>query len=239
MAEEIHVLAVDDERGIRFFLRKTLERSGYSVATASSGKEALELVRDTFFDLILLDLRLNGQVDGLQVLERVRWRWPAAAVVILTAHGSLDSAMAAIREGVDGYLTKPVEPDELRIVAREALERRRNLVRPPAAGEAETLLQQGPFYLNLKEHTAHLDGRELELTPQEYDLLAHFVRNPHRVASPIELVKVVRDYQPQHVNEARDMIKWYIHRLRQKIEPEPAQPRYIVNVRGVGYRFEA
>src|SRR5690554_6574215 len=104
--EQVNTLVMDDESGIRFFIKETLQRAGHNVTTASSGEEALDILRDTRFDLVMLDLMLGGRVDGLRVLEAIRWRWPEAVVIILTAHGSLDSAMEAIREGVDRYLLK-------------------------------------------------------------------------------------------------------------------------------------
>src|SRR5512136_2890333 len=120
MEEQLRALVVDDEEGVRFFLSETLRRSGHVVVTASSGEEALERLRDTPFELVLLDLRLGGQADGLRVLEAVRWRWPQAVVIILTAHASVESAVSAIQEGVDGYLLKPVEAEEVRRVVRAA-----------------------------------------------------------------------------------------------------------------------
>ncbi|NIN68946.1 MAG: response regulator, partial [Anaerolineae bacterium] len=93
MAEEIHTLVVDDEEGIRFFLEETLRRAGYVVVMAASGEEALERLRETPFDLVMLDLMLGGRVDGLRVLEAIRWRWPETVVVMLTGHGTLESAM--------------------------------------------------------------------------------------------------------------------------------------------------
>jgi DNA-binding response OmpR family regulator len=241
VAAQIRTLVVDDEKGIRFVLEETLRRDGHAVMTAASGEEALERLRENPFDLAVVDLKLGGRVDGLRVLEAIRWRWPQTAVVILTAHASLDSALAAIREGVDGYLLKPVHPDEVREAAQEALERRRGLAVPagmPQAQEAEEILEHGPFALDLRKYLATLENEPLDLTPQEFDLLAYLVRNAHRVTSPKELVRVVRDYEPEDTNEARDIIKWYIHRLRQKVEPDPSEPRYILNVRGVGYIFE-
>lgn len=113
MADRLQTLVVDDEEGIRFFLKETLHRAGHVVVTASSGEEALGQLRETAFDLVMLDLMLGGRVDGLRVLEAVRWRWPETVLINLTAHGSLESAMAAIREGVNSYLLKPVEPHEL------------------------------------------------------------------------------------------------------------------------------
>ena len=237
MAEQNHTLVVDDDEGVRFFLEETLRRDGHIVVAASSGEEALDRMRDTFFDLVMLDLKLSGRVDGLRVLEAVRWRWPETVVVILTAHGSLESAMAAIREGVDGYLLKPVEPDEVRKAVQEALDRRRNLARLEGAGQEEHVLQRGSFSIDLTKHLITLDGQPLELTSREFKLLVHLMQNAHRVVSPRELVQVVGQYEAEDLYEARQIVKWYIHRLRRKVETDPSSPRYVLNVRGVGYRF--
>lgn len=237
MTEQVRTLIVDDEEKIRFFLEETLQRAGHTVVTASSGEEALDRLRETPFDLIILDLRLGGRVDGLRVLEAVRWRWPQTVVIILTGHGSLESAMAAIREGVDGYLLKPVESQEVRQAAQEAMERREKLARSKRGSEEGQLLRRGPFSVDLKKHKATRDGEPLDLTPREFKLLVHLMQKAPEVISPKELVQVVRGYEPEYLHEAREIIKWYIHHLRKKVEPAPSNPRYILNVRGVGYRF--
>lgn len=235
MTEQVYTLVVDDEEGIRFFLEKTLRRAGHVVVMAASGEEALARLRETSFDLVVLDLMLGGRVGGLRVLEAVKWRWPETAVIILTAHGSLESALAAIREGVDGYLLKPAEPDELRQVVREVLARQERPTWPGEGRKRERLLQQGALSVDQKKHLATLDGQPLELTPREFKLLAHLMQNAYRVISPRELVQVVQGYDCEDEREAQEIIKWYIHRLRRKVEPEPSNPRYILNVRGVGY----
>ena len=163
---------------------------------------------------------------------------PETAVIILTAHGSLESAIAAIREGVDGYLLKPVGPGEVRQAVQEALAQRERLARPKEVDEEEHLLQEGPFSVDPKKHLATLDGRPLDLTPSEFKLLLCLMQNAHRVVSPRELVQAVRGYESEYEWEARETIKWYIHRLRRKVEPDPSSPRHILNVRGVGYTFE-
>ena len=239
MAEEtLETLVVDDEQGIRFFLEKTLTKSGHSVSTVGSGEEALEALRDKRYDLMMLDLKLGGRVDGLRVLEAVRWRWPSTIVIMLTAHGSLDSAQAAIDEGVDGYLLKPVDPAEVRETIAEAVERRQRVVDSHVDAKArEKHVQAGPFFIDRKKYVATYQGEPLDLTRREFRLLVHLIENNQRVIEPPELVRVARDYDPEDIQEARDIIKWYIHRLRQKVEPDPSQPQFIVNVRGVGYRF--
>ena len=239
MTEQIHTLVVDDEAGIRFFLEETLRQAGHAVVTASSGEEALDRLRERSFELVMLDLKLGGRVNGMRVLEAVKWRWPDTVVIILTAHGSLESAIAAIREGVDGYLLKPVEPNEVRRAVQEALERRKRLAQSKEVAKEEHLLQQGPFSVDLEKHLATLDGRPLDLTLSEFKLLLCLMQNAHRVISPRELVRAVRGYECEYRREAQEIVKWYIHRLRRKVESDPSTPRHILNVRGVGYRFVA
>jgi DNA-binding response OmpR family regulator len=239
MNEPMRTLVVDDEEGVRFFLTETLKRAGHAVVTAAHGEEALARLRDEAYDLVMLDLKLGGRVDGMRVLESVRWRWPRTIVIILTAHGSLDSALTAIREGVDGYLLKPVEPAQVRQAVKEAFERRAKLAPAEETEETAHLVKRGAFTVDLQRHVATRDGVPLELTPREFSLLVHLMRNAPQVISPIELVRVVRQYEAEHTHEAREIIKWYIHQLRHKIEPDPSQPRHIINVRGVGYRFAA
>jgi DNA-binding response OmpR family regulator len=241
MKEQTRTLVVDDEAGIRFFLEGALQEIGHSVVSVSSGEEALDQLRDARFDLIMLDLMLGGQIDGMRVLESVKWRWPTTVVVILTAHGSLDSSLAAIREGVDGYLLKPVEPEELWQVVEGALKRQSKLAQahaqPELDEEKRQILQAGPFTVDLEKQMATMAGQLLDLNASEFTLLAHLMQNAYRVVPPPELVEVVRGYKCNHLNEARQIIKWYIHSLRQKVEPDPSQPRYILTVRGMGYRL--
>jgi DNA-binding response OmpR family regulator len=237
MAELIRTLVVDDEERVRYVLEETLRRVGHVVVTASSGEEALDLLRDTSFDVAVVDLKLGGHVDGLRVLEAIRWRWPGTAVVILTAHGSLESTLAAIREGVDAYLLKPSKPAEVRQAVQEALERRKDL-RGQAEGTEGHVIRCGGFSVDLEQHLATRDGQPLNLTPQELQLLAHLMQNAPRVVPPLELVQAVRECELEDPYEARQIIKWYIHRLRRQVEPNPSTPRHILNVRGVGYRFK-
>jgi DNA-binding response OmpR family regulator len=237
MEEPLDTLVVDDEEGIRFFLEETLQRAGHAVVTASSGEDALDQLREKGFDLVLLDLMLGGRVDGLRVLEAIRWRWPDAIVIILTAHGSLNSAVKAIREGVDGYLLKPVEPDDVRQAVQEALRRRQTLTKPKEAAREERVLEGGPFSVDLETHEVLFEELPLELTPREYRLLVFLMERAPRVVGPKELVRAVGGYECEYLHEARSIIKWYIHRLRHKVEPVPSRPRYILTVRGAGYRF--
>jgi DNA-binding response OmpR family regulator len=235
--EKIHTLVVDDEPGIRFFVEETLHRSGHDVSTVKSGEEALETLRNTPFDLVILDLKLGGKVDGIKVLEAIRWRWPNTSVIILTAHGSLDSALQAIDHGIEKYVQKPLSPQELRKVVGEVLSEKEE-ARKSAKDERHQILRKGDFEVDEGLHRVKMDEEELDLTPSEFNLIVHLLRNDDRVISPEELVEVVRGYKPDDVVEARQIIKWYIHRLRQKVEQDSSHPEYILNVRGVGYRIK-
>ncbi|MBW6474962.1 MAG: response regulator transcription factor [Anaerolineaceae bacterium] len=235
--DKIHTLVVDDEPGIRFFVEETLHRSGHDVSSVKSGEEALEKLRDTPFDLVILDLKLGGKADGIKVLEGIRWRWPQTSVIIFTAHGSLDTAMQAIDHGIEKYVQKPLSPQELREVVDEVLAaKERTTIKTDENGQI--MLQKGVFNVDEGLHRVVMGDKKLDLTPSEFTLIVHLLRNNDRVISPEELVEVVRGYKPDSVIEARQIIKWYIHRLRQKIEKDSSHPEFILNIRGVGYRIK-
>jgi DNA-binding response OmpR family regulator len=237
MDEKLDTLIVDDEVKIRRFLYDMLTKMGHKVTEAESGEAALDLLQISGFDLAILDLKLGGRVDGQRVLEAIRWRWPSTLIIMLTAHGTLESAVEAIREGVDGYLLKPVRPADIRQAIEEAQDRRK-ILQKSEHQEGDQFLIQGPFKIDLKRHEATLHGKSLDLSPRDYALLCYLIENAPKVVSPKELVQVVRDYKTDFAPEAREIIKWYIHRLRKKVETDPSRPRYILNVRGVGYRFD-
>ncbi|PIE81457.1 MAG: hypothetical protein CSA11_03725 [Chloroflexi bacterium] len=236
MIEKKRILVVDDEEGIRFFLEEMLQQMAYCVTMAVNGEDALAQLRETLFDLVILDLNLGGRIDGMRVLEAVKWRWPETAVIILTAYGTMDTALTAIQEGVEGYLLKPVEVSDVRQAVRQALTRRQ-ADHAADSVDTEEILQWGDILLDQKKHQVTMSDHLLNLTPGEFKLLAYFMQNPHRALSPQELVNVVHGYDSSNTREAREIIKWYIYRLRQKIEPNPTKPRYVLNIRGVGYIF--
>jgi len=238
MDHQIRTLIVDGDEGIRFFLNEVLSSEGHGVVTASSGEEALVCLRDTRFDLAILDLNLGSRIDGLRVLEAISWRWPQMATIILTGHGTLDSAMSAIREGVDAYILKPVKTEQVRQVVAEALQKRRQEDKSPQATPGPSHLRRAGFVVNLDRGEVRRDEQLLELNACEYKLLVHLMKNDDRPVPVQELVQVVRGYQCEHVHEARDIIKWYVYSLRQKVEKDPSAPRHVLNVRGTGYTFK-
>jgi DNA-binding response OmpR family regulator len=239
VTEEIRTLVVDDDEGIRFFLEEALADAGYRVTAVANGRDALDLLRVERFGLILLDLKLGGHVDGQRILEMVKWRWPETVVIILTAYGSLESAIDAIHEGVDGYLLKPVEPEEIIRTVQGALRRKRMQEESGEQESQATVLECGPFSLNAELQQVTVNGELIDLTLNEYRLMAHLMQNAHKPVSSEELVRVVRQYRCSDWSEAQQIIKWCVYRLRRKVEPDPSQPRYIVNVRGFGYMFES
>ena len=225
-------LVVDDEQNMRFMLQQILSRAGFEVSDAANGEEALERLHDTRFDLAIFDLRLGGRVDGMRLLRAARWRWPNLAIIILTAHGSLETAVESIKEDVDGYLLKPVERQELLQTIQHAIDRRKGLIQKN--DQEQQVLTHGPLRVDLGKHLVTRDEELVELSPQEFKLLICLLENQDRVVSPKELADVVRDYAPESTYEARQIIKWYIHRLRRKIEVK-GEERLLVTVRGVGY----
>jgi DNA-binding response OmpR family regulator len=230
-------LIVDDEQNIRTFIGRALELVGYEIELAADGKQALDLIRDKHYDLVFLDLNLGGKVDGLRVLEAIRWRWPDTAVIILTGHGSLESAMQAIREGVDIYLLKPVGPDQIRDAAQEAIEKRKQYFSLKQEEAEQVELRVGPVYVHKDKLIVKKDDQEVDLTSREFGLLVYLMQNTHRVVPPKELAREVGGFSPESSHEARNYIKWYVHQLRQKIEADPANPTLIQNIREGGYRF--
>ena len=265
------VLVVDDEQPVRVTLKEVLSREGYEVLTASSGREALQVMGDTTVDLVMVDLKMEG-MDGLTFMGEIKQRWPATVLIVLTGYATLESALKALRYGAHDYLLKPSGPEDIKRSVREGLEkrwrevRRKDLLaqieagvreltaegllmeaakepealREAAPGQPESLplLKVGQLVIDLQRHAATLDGRPLNLTPVEFGTLTYLAREAGRVVSCSNLVKEVQGYDC-HEQEARTIMKTHIRHLRQKLEADPSNPEYILNVRGVGYMLVA
>ena len=221
------ILIVDDEREIRELLRYNLEREGYHVLQAQRGDEALKRIFATHPDLVLLDLLLPG-LNGLEVLREVRAE-PSTRdlpVLLLTARGAEMDKLLGFERGADDYITKPFSPRE--VLARvDAVLRRTGAAREPAALEA------GPLVLDQARREVRLDGRELALTPREFELLYFLARHPGRVFSRDELLSKVWGYDYRGETRTVDV---HVRRLRAKLGPE-AGARLISTVTGAGYKF--
>jgi len=255
-SQSASILVVDDEEVIRTIITDALTLHGYSVQSAAASDQALRLCETTAFDLVLLDLKIPGAMDGLALLKTLRQRWPQTIVIMLTGYGTLDSAIAALRAGAFDYLTKPVSTAQIIESVERGLEKHREeLRRQQLVSHLEATLQalknaaipSTPPLDQRFTHTATLTidrhkrlvvrGDELiELTGTEFDILDYLARAADRVVSASELVKATQGYELME-QDARPMIRVHIQRLRQKLGDDPDNPRYILNVRGKGYRF--
>ncbi len=226
------VLIVDDEKTLRHFLRLNLQEQGYEVSEAADGQIALKLIEQHRFDVVLLDLRLTD-MDGLEILRRLRQLAPTTSVIILTAYATLDSAVEALRQGAHDYLTKPFDTGELLTsvadgVARQAAEP------PTPLKSAESVLEVKDLKLNLSNRQVSRDGEIINLTPTEFDILATLMAQPNVAMDSISLIKHVRGYEATEA-DARAIARVHIHRLRQKLETDPANPQYVTTIAGGRY----
>ena len=226
-APERRILLVDDEPGLRRTLSDRLRKEGYAVETAANGAIALDLARKGHYDLIILDLNLPAK-DGLQVCQELRREGQNVAVLMLTARDSIADKITGLKSGADDYMTKPFESAELlaRIEALAAAHAR--------ATPAPTSSRSG-IVVRPRAGQVLRGGRAVRLSAQEFKLLVHLVRHPGVVLSRDELLDAVWGYQATPETRTVDVhVSW----LRQKLEPDPHNPRYIVTVYGLGYRFE-
>jgi two-component system KDP operon response regulator KdpE len=222
------ILVVDDEPQIRRVLRATLTAEGYEVHDARTGEAALEVVREHRFDLILLDMNMPG-IGGLQACREIRAS-SEVAIIMLTVRDSEADKVAALDAGADDYITKPFGMPELLARIRAALRRL------PASPDGGTeLIQLADVAINLAtRRVVGKDGSEIRLTPKEFDLLQFLVASPDVPVSHVRLLQAV--WGPDYGDQV-EYLRVFINRLRKKIEPDPANPRYLVTEPWVGYRF--
>jgi two-component system, OmpR family, KDP operon response regulator KdpE len=222
----IRVLIVDDEPQIRRFLRASLSAHGYRVVEASCGREAIALTSTERPELLLLDLGLPD-MDGLEVIRRLR-EWSTVPIIVISVRGQEAEKIAALDGGADDYVTKPFGMGELLARLRAALRHRLQ------AEVEEPLFRCGALSVDLLRRLVSVDEREVKLTPKEYDLLRTLVTHAGKVVTHQYLLRQV--WGPGSLYETH-YLRVYIGQLRQKIEPDPAQPRYILTEPGVGYRL--
>jgi DNA-binding response OmpR family regulator len=226
------VLVVDDEPTIVEVVGTYLERAGFAVERATDGLEALRLAELHRPDLVVLDLMLPGP-DGFEVLRRLRERpGKPVAVIMLTARGEESDRLVGLRHGADDYVVKPFSPAEL-VARAEAVLRR---VSPPPEEDDTPPIERGPLRIEPAGRRASLDGAELDLTMREFDLLAYLAARPGRVFSRDQLMEAVWE-TPFFTDTSTVTV--HIRRLRGKLGDDPAEPRFIETVWGVGYRFRA
>jgi DNA-binding response OmpR family regulator len=222
------ILVVDDDPTVSDVVRRYLERAGYQVRLAADGHGALASFARDRPDLVVLDLMLPG-IDGLEVCRRLRTGADGVPIVMLTALGEESDRVLGLQLGADDYVTKPFSPRELVLRVQSVL--RRSVARPAPA--AESLVDDG-LELDVTRRIAKLDGAELSLTVREFDLLAFLMRNPGRAYRRGELLESVWGW----TFGDQSTVTVHVRRLREKIERDPAAPRRILTVWGVGYRYE-
>jgi two-component system KDP operon response regulator KdpE len=220
------VLVVDDEQAILRFLRVALESQAYTVFEAATGREALSDASARKPDIIILDLGLPD-IDGVEVTRLLR-QWTQIPIIILSVRGSEGDKIAALDAGADDYLTKPFGVGELLARLRAALRR-------ASQPQGEPIFASGDLKVDLVRRLVTVAGREVQLTPNEYDLLRTLVAYAGKVLTHRQLLREVwgtayeQEFHILHVN---------ISNLRRKIEPDPARPQFIITEPGVGYRLK-
>jgi two-component system response regulator VicR len=224
------ILIVEDEKSIMDILLFHLQRVGYETLAAADGETGLKLALEKAPDLILLDVMLP-KMDGFAVCKAIRKENTAVPILMLTAREEENDKVLGLDLGADDYITKPFGVKEL--LARIAASIRRTYAAVPEAAEAE-ILEAGSIKLHTGRMDVTLDGEHIDLSQREYDLMLYLMRNTGAVASREDLMSKVWNYE--YIGDLR-VVDVAIRRLREKIEPNPAEPVYILTKRGAGYLF--
>jgi two-component system alkaline phosphatase synthesis response regulator PhoP len=248
------VLIVDDELPVRLTVREILRRAGHDAIAVASGEEALELIQSQPVEMALIDLVMPG-MGGLELMQRLREVAPDTVLIVLTARGSMETAIQALRLGAHDYLTKPCDDQLLKRCVETGLAKRREALRrrqlvgtlssaalelvsdvepstPEPAASMDDPICVGDLTVDPANYTATLAGRTLDLTPTEFELLVVLACNAGRALSHRELVQAIRGYEAE-VWEAKEIARYHVHGLRSKL----GDADYVKTVWGVGYRL--
>jgi len=221
------VLIVEDDLVTRHFLARTLEGKGYKIVETANGEEGLRQASNIVPDVVLLDLGLPD-IEGLQVVRRLR-EWSSVPIIILSLRGQEKDKVEALDAGADDYLTKPFGIPEL-------LARLRVALRNKSSNAAKSsVLTVGSLSIDLAKRKVLVNEKEVRLTPLEYNLLATLARNAGKVVTHRQLLQEV--WGPQYTTET-NYLRLYIKQLRDKLEDDPSQPRYLLTEAGIGYRLD-
>jgi len=223
------VLVVDDEPTVREVVAGYLRRDGHQVSEAEDGPSALRLLETAEFDLVVLDMMLPG-VNGLDILRRIR-SMGDMPVIMLTARSEESDRVAGLELGADDYVVKPFSPRELAARVNGVLRRS-----TPKAAPASATLEFDGLVIDNRSREVRLAGELVEMTPKEFDVLAHLAASPRQVFSRADLLRDVWQSSPEWQDSATVTV--HVRRIRNKIETDPENPRWITTVWGVGYRFE-
>lgn len=228
MYVKIRILVADDEINILRFLRAHLEAGGYEVFTAIDGTEAIEKIDLQMPGLILLDIKMP-RMDGFEVCRRLR-EWSNIPVIMLTSLGNTSDIVKAFDLGADDYVLKPFKVEELGARIKSVL-RRAGAV---GAVPVQPSFSKGNLKIDFAGRLVTMAGREIKLTPTEYSLLQELALNSGKVLTHGQLLQKV--WGPEYLDE-KDYLHVFVGRLRAKLEPEAAAPKYLMTVPGVGYKF--
>jgi two-component system, OmpR family, response regulator RegX3 len=221
------VLVVEDEESYSDALAYMLRKEGFDVAVAGTGPDALSEFDRTGADIVLLDLMLPG-LPGTEVCRRLR-QVSAVPVIMVTAKDAEVDKVVGLELGADDYITKPYSPRELVARVRAVLRRGHD------ADPLPPTLEAGRVRMDVERHVVTVEGDEVRLPLKEFELLEMFLRNPGRVLTRVQLID--RVWGADYVGDTKTL-DVHVKRLRAKIEPDPANPRYLVTVRGLGYKYE-
>ena len=230
VAQAKKILVIEDDPDIGNMLEINLREEGYAVELANNGELGLQRLREAHYDLLVLDVMLPG-VNGLDVCREVRRKDEYQPIIILSARSSETQRVIGLELGADDYLTKPFSIVELAARIR-ALLRRVEAIRRPA--DAEASITFGELNINPGGHRVIVYGQEIALTGKEFELLLFFARHPGQAFSRLALLDQIWGYNHDGYEHT---VNTHINRLRAKIETDPANPRYIQTVWGVGYKF--
>ena len=231
------ILVAEDEQAIREFVVINLKRAGYTTLEASNGDEALELYarKGANVDVAVLDIMMPGQNDGLAVCKELRRRSGSIGIIMLTAKTQEMDKVGGLMMGADDYVTKPFSPSEL--VARvDAVYRRVALERSRSRDGFREELHSGDFVLNLRSRTLLKAGKPIELTQVEFQIMEYFLSNPGTAIDRTDLLRHV--WGESYYGEEK-IVDVNIRRLRMKVEDEPSNPKHIITVWGLGYKWQA
>ena len=221
------VLIVDDDAAVLAMLTKVIRSNGLTPECAESGEKALKLLEERAFDLILMDVNMRG-MDGFTAVEQIRRRGIRTPIIIVSGRQEDLDTLYGLDIGADDYITKPFNPVTLGAKVKALIRRSRN-----ALPGAEQMITAGPFSYNTSTLRLYKNGEEIALSSKENAMIKLFIDNVNRIFSKDMLYDLI--WGEAVIDENAVMV--YISRLRQKIEDDPAAPRYIQNVRGIGYRF--
>lgn len=222
------ILIVEDERRMARFIRLNLEHDGFQVVEAFTGQQAIQQLRDTFPDLILLDVMLPD-MDGFAVLQTIR-EISEVPIIMLTAKGEEDDRVRGLELGADDYVTKPFSPRELVSRVRAVL-RRTEAIKP---GIHNVIEVDDRLKIDFDRRRVWVEGQLVSLRPTEYRLLYHLVQNAGMVLTHDQILIRVWGYE---YRDEPHYVRLYVNYLRKKLEKDPSNPKYILTERGIGYRF--